>query len=60
MLMKNKVLNEIRRLIIENFNAGKTKKSISMFLGLPMSTIGSIIKVYLDSGRTTKICAGGQ
>ena len=31
-----------------------------MFLGLPVSTIGSIIKVYLDSGRTTKICVGGD
>ncbi|PVU89491.1 hypothetical protein BB560_006291, partial [Smittium megazygosporum] len=54
-----KISNETRKLIIEEYTAGRQLKSISTSLQLSNSTVASIISVYLRESRVEKKQRGG-
>ena len=53
--MKSKISNEVRTLIINNYQSGKSVKKLSLDFNLKYQTINSIIKVYKEQARTNKL-----
>lgn len=56
----NKITNEMRKLIIQNYNNGKTMFEISQIFTLPKRTIISIVRIYKKEGRVEKLSMGGS
>jgi transposase len=58
-IMTNPISNNLRLLIIKNYNEGKKPKEISLFLGFNINTTYKIIQLYKSSGRTVKLSQDG-
>lgn len=58
--MRNKVSDDLRKLIISNYNDGSSLKQLTVTFALPKSTVNSILKTYKKDGRIEKLPRGGQ
>jgi len=56
---KSKLTNDIRRLIIQNYNDGKNEAEISQIFNIPKATITSIVRIYKRDGRVERLGMGG-
>ncbi len=55
----SKISQELRNLIVRNYEAGLPIKRISINLDVSRSTVQSIIKNYLETGNNTPKAKGG-
>jgi len=58
-VQRNKISNELRNLIVQNYNDGKKESEIAQMLRLPKPSVVSILRVYQKEGRVDKKARGG-
>ena len=59
-MVRNKISNDVRNLIVENYQLGKSIKEIVLIFRLPRTTIQSIVDVYKKENRILQKPKGGH
>jgi len=54
------VSNDLRKIIVDSYNNGNSQKEISRITGVNLSTIYSIIKIYIKENRVESKVKGGD